>query len=121
RAQQKAREAIPAVLKRWRASLESATGGERCGVQGRDGITETERTAWAITQFRLPVIHEMVQKVEAKPDRVRALHPTGIGIEGVGLVVAGQGVPSLRIAESGVVRAGAERRQAAFQGVGTVC
>ena len=29
RAQQKAREAIPAVLKRWRASLESATGGER--------------------------------------------------------------------------------------------
>ena len=52
---------------------------------------------------------------------MRALHPACIGTEGVRLVVASQGVPSLRIAEGRIVGAGTKRRQAAFQGVGAVC
>src|SRR5580704_3715425 len=121
RAQQKAREAVPAVLKRWSASLESAARSDRRGVQRRNGVTETECAARAITQFRLPVVHQMVHKVEAKPDLVRALDPARISIEGVGLVVASLRVPSLRIAEGRIVRAEAKRWQPAFQGVRAVC
>src|SRR5262245_45506179 len=49
------------------------------------------------------MVHQMVEKVEAKPDLVSALHPSCIRIESVGLVIAVQGAPSFLIAEGGIV------------------
>src|SRR5262245_42923965 len=56
----------------------------------------------------------MVQEIQPKPDLVSALHPTGIRIESVGLIVTRRGIPSFCIAEGGVVSE-AERRQTAFE------
>ena len=99
RAEQKCRQAVPVVLERWRVSLESDGGVERVGVQGRHARIEIERAARAFAQFRLPVVHQVVDEVEAEPDVVRALHPACIGVEGVGLVVAEERIPAFRIAQ----------------------
>src|SRR5262245_4714378 len=49
------------------------------------------------------MVHEMVEKIKAKPDLVSALHPACIRIERVGLVIAEQGAPSFLIAEGRIV------------------
>src|SRR5262249_38544603 len=74
RAEQKSCEAVPAVLKRWSVFLESNSGSESIGVQSRYAIIESERAAWAFAQLRLPMVHEVVEKVKAKADLVSALH-----------------------------------------------
>ena len=99
RAEQERRQAIPVVLERRRVSLEPDGGVERVGVQGRHAGIEIERPARAFTQLRLPVVHQVVDEVEAEPDVVRALRPACIGVEGVGLVVAVERIPAFRIAQ----------------------
>src|SRR5207245_8213751 len=94
RTKQKARQAVPAVLKRRSAATESAASRERRRIQRRNRISKSKRAARAGAQFRLPVVHQMVEEVEAKPYLVSALHPACIGIERVGLVVAEQWIPS---------------------------
>ena len=44
-------------------------------VQGRDAGIEAERAARALAQFRLPVIHQVMQVLETKADFVLSLHP----------------------------------------------
>ena len=99
RTKQKPGQAVPAVLERWSASLEPHSGSESLGVQGRNAIIESKRAARAFAQLRLPVVHEVVDKVEAKTDFVSALHPACIAVEGIGLVVAEEGVPFFRAAQ----------------------
>src|SRR5262249_8825344 len=68
-------------------------------------------------QFRLPVVHQMVEEIEAEPDLVGAPHPACIGVESVGLVVAQQRVPSLRITQGRIIRTDGKRRDATLQWV----
>src|SRR5262249_54969257 len=103
RAEQKPCEAVPAVFKRRSACLESDRGFESRRVQGRYARIESERAAWALAQLRLPVVHKVVEKVEAKPDLMSALHPARVRIERVGLVIAEKGVPFFGIAEACIV------------------
>ena len=84
------------------------------GFSAVTALTEIERAARALAQFRLPVVHQVVDEVEAEPDLVRALHPARIGVEGVGLVVAEQRIPPFRIAEAGIVGADVERAACRF-------
>ena len=119
RAEQKPGEAVPVVLERRRVSLESDGCVERVGVQrGHAGI-EVERAARPFAELRLPVVHQVVDEVEAEPDVVRALHPARIGVEGVGLVVAEERIPASRIAE-GRIAGDVQRRHAAFARVRAV-
>ena len=95
-------------------------GVERVGVQRRHAGIEIERAARAFAQFRLPVVHQVVDEVEAEPDVVRALHPACIGVERVGLVVADTADSSPRDCRGLNTRTMYERRHAAFPRVGAV-
>ena len=88
RTQQKSCQAVPVVLERWSVSLESHSGADRVWIQGRNARIEMERAARALAQLRLPVVHQVVDKVEAEADFVSAFHPACVGVEGIGLVVA---------------------------------
>src|SRR6185369_10119402 len=72
-AQQKTRHAVPAIFKGRGSALKSTGGGDRSSVQRSYGIPESERAAWTGTQFRLPVVHQVMEKIEAKPNLVRTL------------------------------------------------
>src|SRR5262245_36571613 len=66
------------------------------------------------------MVHEMVEKIKAKPYLMSALGPAGIRIEGVGLVIAKRRVPSFGIAESRIVRH-RKRWHTAFPWIRSVC
>ena len=76
---------------------ESDRCAERVGIQRRHARIEIELTARASPQFRLPVVHQVVDEIETEPKIVRALHPAGIGVDRVGLVVAKERIPALII------------------------
>ena len=73
RAEQERRQAVPVVLERRRVAQEPDGGVERLGVQGRHAGIEMERAARAFAQLRLPVVHQVMDEVEAEADVVRAL------------------------------------------------
>src|SRR5262245_4739816 len=66
------------------------------------------------------MVHEMVEKIKAKPDIMSALRPAGIRIECVGLVIAKRRVPSFGIAEGRIVRH-RKRWHTAFAWIRPVC
>ena len=78
-----------------------------------------ERPARAFPQFRLPVVHQVVDEIEPEPKIVLALHPAGIRVDRVGLVVAEQGIPALVIPQGGIA-GDVQGRHAAFARVGAV-
>ena len=91
RPQQESRQSIPVVLERRSVPLEPHSVSERLGVQGCHAGVEVERTARTFAQLRLPVVHQVMDEIEAEPEVVIALRPARIRVERVGLVVAVQG------------------------------
>ena len=79
--------------------MKSHGGGEGLRIQRGHTGTESERATRPFPQLRLPVIHQVVNEIEAEPDVVQPVHPACVGVEGVRLIVAEQGIPAFRIAQ----------------------
>ena len=61
--------------------------------------SEAKRSQVEHLASSVPNVQQVVNEIEAKPDVVQPLHPACVGIEGVRLVVAEQGIPAFRIAQ----------------------